>query len=58
MSGDLFIEGSLQETSDPHDPPPGHPKHSALTRARSDRRRQRIPAGAMYEARGGPLGAL
>lgn len=32
-SGDLFIEGSLQETSDPHHP--NDPKHDALTRARA-----------------------
>ena len=30
-SGDLFVEGSLHETSDPHDP--RDPKHHALTRA-------------------------
>lgn len=32
-SDDLFIEGSLQETSDPHHP--NDPKHDALTRARA-----------------------
>jgi flavin-dependent dehydrogenase len=30
-SGDLFVEGSLHETSDPHDP--RDPKRGALTRA-------------------------
>ena len=30
-SGDLFVEGSLHETSDPHDP--RDPKHDALNRA-------------------------
>ena len=30
-SGDLFVEGSLHETSDPHDP--RDPKHDPLTRA-------------------------
>jgi phytoene dehydrogenase-like protein len=52
-SGDLFIEGSLQETSDPHDP--RDPKHSVLTRAGVIDAVKWIPAGALYEARGGPL---
>lgn len=52
-SGDLFIEGSLQETSDPQDP--RDPKHSALTRAGVLDAVKWIPAGALYEARGGPL---
>jgi choline dehydrogenase-like flavoprotein len=52
-SGDLFIEGSLQETSDPHDA--RDPKHSALTRAGVIDAVKWIPAGALYEARGGPL---
>src|ERR1700710_1812103 len=52
-SGDLFIEGSLQETSDPHDP--RDPKHDALTRAGVLDAVKWIPAGALYEARGGPL---
>lgn len=52
-SGDLFIEGSLQETSDPHDP--RDPKHSALMRAGVIDAVKWIPAGALYEARGGPL---
>jgi phytoene dehydrogenase-like protein len=52
-SGDLFIEGSLQETSDPHDV--RDPKHSALTRAGVIDAVKWIPAGALYEARGGPL---
>jgi len=30
-SGELFVEGSLHETSDPHDP--RDPKHDVLTRA-------------------------
>ena len=54
-SGDLFIEGSLQETSDPQDP--RDPKHDVLTRAGVLDAVQWIPAGALYEARGGPLGA-
>lgn len=52
-SGDLFIEGSLQETSDPRDP--RDPKHSALSRAGVLDAVKWIPAGALYEARGGPL---
>lgn len=54
-SGDLFIEGSLQETSDPNHP--GDPKHDALTRAGVLDAVRWIPAGALYEARGGPLEA-
>jgi phytoene dehydrogenase-like protein len=52
-SGDLFVEGSLHETSDPHDP--RDPKHAALTRAGVIDAVKWIPAGAFYEARGGPL---
>jgi phytoene dehydrogenase-like protein len=53
-SGDLFVEGSLHETSDPHDP--RDPKHNVLTRAGVIDAVKWIPAGAFYEARGGPLG--
>jgi len=53
-SGDLFVEGSLHETSDPHDP--RDPKHSVLARAGVIDAVKWIPAGAFYEARGGPLG--
>jgi phytoene dehydrogenase-like protein len=52
-SGDLFIEGSLQETSDPHDP--RDPKHDVLTRAGVLDAVKWIPSGALYEVRGGPL---
>lgn len=52
-SGDLFIEGSLQETSDPHDP--RDPKHHLLARAGVLDAVKWIPAGALYQARGGPL---
>jgi phytoene dehydrogenase-like protein len=52
-SGDLFIEGSLQETSDPLDS--RDPKHDALTRAGVLDAVKWIPAGALYEVRGGPL---
>jgi phytoene dehydrogenase-like protein len=53
-SGDLFVEGSLHETSDPHDP--RDPKHDVLTRAGVIDAVKWIPCGAFYEARGGPLG--
>src|SRR5947209_982815 len=52
-SGDLFVEGSLHETSDPHDP--RDPKHGALTRAGVLDAVKWIPGGLFYEARGGPL---
>src|SRR6202789_3630453 len=52
-SGDLFVEGSLHETSDPHDP--RDPKHDALTRAGVIDAVKWIPAGVFYQARGGPL---
>jgi phytoene dehydrogenase-like protein len=53
-SGDLFVEGSLHETSDPHHP--RDPKHDALTRAGVIDAVKWIPSGAFYEVRGGPLG--
>jgi phytoene dehydrogenase-like protein len=53
-SGDLFIEGSLHETSDPHHS--RDPKHDALTRAGVIDAVKWIPGGAFYQARGGPLG--
>jgi phytoene dehydrogenase-like protein len=53
-SGDLFVEGSLHETSDPHDP--RDPKHGALTRAGVLDAVKWIPSGEFYEARGGPIG--
>src|SRR5256714_46819 len=52
-SGELFIEGSLHETSDPNDP--RDPKHRVLTRAGVIDAVKWIPSGAFYEARGGPL---
>src|SRR3981189_359009 len=52
-SGDLFIEGSLQETSNPHDI--RDPKHAVLTRAGVRDAVKWIPAGALSEVRGGPL---
>ena len=51
--GDLFVEGSLHETSDPHDP--RDPKHSPLTRAGVIDAVKWIPGGAFYEVRGGSL---
>jgi phytoene dehydrogenase-like protein len=52
-SGDLFVEGSLHETGDPHDS--RDPKHAVLTRADVIDAVKWIPSGAFYEARGGPL---
>jgi len=52
--GDLFVEGSLHETSDPRDP--RDPKHDPLTRAGVLDAVKWIPSGAFYEVRGGPVG--
>jgi phytoene dehydrogenase-like protein len=52
-SGDLFVEGSLHETSDPNDP--RDPKHGALVRAGVLEAVKWIPGSGLYEARGGPL---
>ena len=52
-SGDLFVEGSLHETSDPNDPQ--DPKHGALLRAGVLEAVKWIAGGGLYEARGGPL---
>ena len=52
-SGDLFVEGSLHETSDPNDP--RDPKHDVLVRAGVLDAVKWIPGGMFYEARGGPL---
>lgn len=51
--GDLFVEGSLHETSNPHDA--RDPKHDALSRAGVRDAVQWIPAGSLYEVRGGPF---
>jgi phytoene dehydrogenase-like protein len=51
--GDLFVEGSLHETSDPNDP--HDPKHHPLTRAGVLGAVKWIPASDFYEVRGGPL---
>ena len=53
-SGDLFVEGSLHETSDPHDP--RDPKHDALSRAGVLDAVKWIPSAVFYEVRGGPVG--
>jgi phytoene dehydrogenase-like protein len=52
-SGELFVEGSLHETSDPHDP--RDPKHDPLTRAGVIDAVKWVPSGVLYEVRGGPL---
>src|ERR1700712_4516945 len=52
-SGDLFVEGSLHETSDPCDP--RDPKHGVLTRAGVLDTVKWTPSGAFYESRGGPF---
>src|ERR1700761_6342205 len=52
-SGDLFVEGSLHETSDPHDPRDA--KHGALTRAGVIDAVKWIPSDVFYQVRGGPL---
>ena len=52
-SGDLFVEGSLHETSDPHDP--RDPKHDALSRAGVIDAVKWIPSDVLYQVRGGPL---
>jgi phytoene dehydrogenase-like protein len=52
--GDLFVEGSLHETSDPYDP--RDPKHDPLARAGVLEAVKWIPSGAFYQVRGGPVG--
>lgn len=52
-SGDLFVEGSLHETSDPHDPRDA--KHDALSRAGVIDAVKWIPSDVLYQVRGGPL---
>ncbi|MGB3447623.1 MAG: FAD-dependent oxidoreductase [Xanthobacteraceae bacterium] len=51
--GDLFVEGSLHETSDPHHP--NDPKHHILDRAGVRDAVEWIPAKNFYEVRGGVL---
>jgi phytoene dehydrogenase-like protein len=52
--GDLFVEGSLHETSNPHDP--RDPKHNPLTRAGVLDAVTWVPSGTFYEVRGGLVG--
>lgn len=52
-SGELFVEGSLHETSNPQHP--RDPKHDVLTRAGVIDKVTWVPSGAFYQARGGPL---
>lgn len=51
--GDLFVEGSLHETSNPQDE--RDPKHDVLQRAGVLDAVTWVPAGGLYEVRGGPL---
>ena len=52
--GDLAVEASLHETSDPHDPI--DPKHSILARVGILDSVEWVPTGPIYEVRGGPVG--
>jgi phytoene dehydrogenase-like protein len=52
--GKLFVEASLHETSDPHDPI--DPKHHALVRLGVLDEVEWVPTGSLYEVRGGPIG--
>ena len=54
-AGDLIIEASLHETSDPCDPI--DPKHHVLARAGVLNEVEWVPTGSLYEVRGGPVGA-
>ncbi len=54
-AGDLVIEAGLHATSDPRDP--RDPKHDVLARAGVLDAVEWIPTGALYEVRGGPVGA-
>jgi phytoene dehydrogenase-like protein len=51
--GDLFVEGSLHETSNPRNV--ADPKHDALSRAGVLDAVNWSPSGTFYEVRGGPL---
>lgn len=52
-SGELVVEASLHETSDPNDPI--DPKHHALAAAGVLDKVAWVPTGCVYEVRGGPL---
>ena len=53
-SGDLIVEASLHETSDPHDPL--DPKHSILAGLDVLDKVSWAPTGSVYQVRGGPVG--
>jgi len=53
--GDLMIEASLHETSDPRNP--ADPKHQPLARLGVLESIEWVPVGSLYEVRGGPVGA-
>ncbi len=52
--GEMLVEASLHETSNPTDPI--DPKHSILARLGVLDAVQWVPTGAIYEVRGGPVG--
>jgi phytoene dehydrogenase-like protein len=52
--GDMLVEASLHETSDPGNPI--DPKHSILARIGILDAVEWVPTGAIYEVRGGPVG--
>jgi phytoene dehydrogenase-like protein len=52
--GDLVVEASLHETSDPLDPV--DPKHAILARIGVLNAVEWVPTGPIYEVRGGPVG--
>jgi phytoene dehydrogenase-like protein len=52
-SGDLVVEASLHETSDPQDP--FDPKHRVLAKIGVLDKVTWVPTGAVYEVRGGPV---
>ncbi len=54
-AGDLIVEASLHETSDPRDPI--DPKHHVLARAGVLDEVEWVPTRSLYEVRGGPVGA-
>ena len=53
-SGDLVVEASLHETSDPQDPV--DPKHQVLAKIGVLDKVTWVPTGSVYEVRGGPVG--
>ncbi len=53
-SGDLVVEASLHETSNPQDPI--DPKHAVLARLGVLDKVAWVPTGSVYEVRGGPVG--